>query len=79
MSMVQIYQFGSVLLLTALLFFPISKLIWVLSVRRLQRKQEHPLSQQEIHAQQKRARIIGFFVALAFSYFFHLNVLQTIP
>lgn len=78
MNFIQIYQFGSVLLLTALLFFPISKLIWVLSVRRLQRKQAAPLNQQEIQAQLKRARIIGLLIALAFSYFFHLNVLQTL-
>ena len=36
------------LLLAALLFWPMSKLIWVLSVRRLQRKLDRDLTEVEI-------------------------------
>ena len=46
-------------LLALLLFFPVSKLIWVLSVRRLQRRLARELSPEELNAQLKRARILG--------------------
>ena len=74
----QLFQLGSILLLAVLLFFPISKIIWVLSVRRLQRKRGQTLSEQEIAGQLRRARIIGFVIALVFSYLFHLNVLSAL-
>ena len=65
----------SVLVLTLLLFFPISKLIWVMSVRRLQRKLKTDLQEKEIQGQLIRARFIAVFVALIFSFLFNLNLL----
>ena len=62
-----------VVLLAALLFWPMSKLIWVLSVRRLQRKFERPLDEQELAGQLNRARIISVFVSLLFSFLYNLN------
>ena len=79
MNSAQVYQLGSILLLAGLLFFPVSKIIWVLSVRRLQRKLDSPLIEQQVHSQLRRARIIGFLIALVFSYFFHLHVLYALP
>ena len=64
----------SVLILAALLFYHTSKLIWVMGVRRLQRKLERELSDEELHAQQKRARIIAIPVVLTFSWLFNFNV-----
>ena len=64
-----------VLLLAALLFWPISKLIWVMSVRRLQRKLQKELSQEEIAGQLNRARVIAAFVSLIFSWLFNLHTL----
>jgi uncharacterized paraquat-inducible protein A len=78
MNFAQIYPLISVLILAGLLFFPVSRLIGILSVRRLQKRQQRPLSEQEIQHQMRRARIVGVFLALIFSYFFHLNVLQTL-
>ena len=52
-----------VMLLAALLFWPMSKLIWVLSVRRLQRKLGRQLQEKEIAGQMNRARVIGGFRA----------------
>ncbi|MCP4701998.1 MAG: hypothetical protein GY862_34845 [Gammaproteobacteria bacterium] len=63
----------SVPVLAVLLFFPISKLIWVLSIRRLQRKLKRDLSPQEIEGQTARARVIAAPVALIFSYLFNLQ------
>lgn len=69
------YFLLSVLVLAALLFFPISKLIWVFSVRRLQRKLNRELNQTEIAGQMTRARFISIFVSLLFSYLFNLNMI----
>ena len=64
-----------ILLLAALLFWPMSKLIWVLSVRRLQRKLARPLDESEITGQFKRARVISVFVSLLFSFAFNLSTI----
>lgn len=69
------YFLISSLLLAALLFFPLSKLIWVMSVRRLQRKTGQALSEAEIQGQLKRARFISIFVSLLFSILFNINLL----
>ena len=73
-----LFQLGSIFVLAILLFFPVSKIVWVLSVRRLQRKQGPTLSESEIAGQHKRARFIGFMIALVFSYLFHINVLSAL-
>ena len=65
----------SVLVLAALLFFPVSKLIWVVSVRRLQRKLVRELDETELQGQAKRARFIAGLLCLPFSYLFNLSLL----
>jgi len=65
----------SVLLLTLLLFFPVSKLIWVLSVRRMQRRLGRELNEGEVQGQLRRAQVIAVFLSLAFSYLFNLNLI----
>ena len=65
----------SVLALAALLFFPVSKLIWVVSVRRLQRKLGRELEEAEIQGQARRARFIAVLLCLPFSYLFNLNLI----
>jgi len=65
----------SVLALAALLFFPVSKLIWVVSVRRLQRKLDRELDQAELQGQTKRARFIAALLCMPFSYLFNLSLL----
>ena len=67
----------SFLLLAVLLFFPVSKMIWVLSVRRLQYKTGRQLESAEIEGQRRRARIIGLLLVLIFSYLFNLQLLGT--
>ena len=68
-----IYFWGSVLVLAALLYIPTSKLIWVVSVRRLQRKLERELDASELHGQLQRARFITVFLVLFFSFLFNFN------
>lgn len=76
MRLDQIYRLVSVLILAALLFLPASKLIWVMSVRRLQRRLQRELNQQELDEQLRRARVISLFLVLIFSYLFHISVLE---
>ena len=71
----ELYFTIMVLLLAGLLFLPVSKLIWVLSVRRLQRRSGRTLSDTEIDGQLKRARLIAVFVTLIFSFLFNANLL----
>ncbi len=64
-----------VVLLAALLFWPMSKLILVLSVRRLQRKLARELGEEEIAGQMGRARVISVFVSLLFSFLYNLSTI----
>ncbi len=64
-----------VVLLAALLFWPMSKLIWVLSVRRLQRKLARELDARELDGQLKRARVISAFVSLLFAFLYNLSTI----
>ena len=70
-----LYFLLSVVVLAVLLFFPITKLIWVFSVRRLQRKLNRELNETEIAGQMTRARFLSIFVSLLFSYLFNLNLI----
>jgi hypothetical protein len=87
----QAFQLLSTLILAALLFLPVSKIIWVMSVRRLRRRllkeledrvPPHELEQhihqrleRESQPQLKRARFIALFLVLIFSYFFNSSLL----
>ena len=68
----------SVLVLAALLFIPVSKLVWVLSVRRLEKRLGHELDEQARLGQLRRARMIAVFLVLLFSVLFNLQILHTI-
>ena len=63
-------------LLAALLFIPVSKMVWTLAVRRQERKQQRKLSEAEIHGELLRARFITFFLVLIFSLLFNYNLLR---
>ena len=71
----QLYQLVSVLILAALLYFPVNNLIWMVSVRRLQRKSGQELSPQEIAGQRNRSRFISIILVLCFSYLFNAALL----
>jgi cobalamin synthase len=69
------YLTFSIIVLALLLFFPVSKLVWVLSVRRLQRKLQRELSEEEIKGQKVRARFIAVLIVLVFSSLFNLSLI----
>ena len=70
-----VYFYGSVLVLAAMLFYPVSRLVWVLSVRRLHRKTGVAPDESESRGQMVRARFIAALLCLAFSYVFNLNLI----
>ena len=53
------YYLISTVLLAALLFFPVSHMVWVLSVRRLERRTKRRLDEDERLGQRRRARLIA--------------------
>ncbi|MCW8906306.1 MAG: hypothetical protein OQL28_03575 [Sedimenticola sp.] len=61
-----------VVLLALLLFLPVSNLVWVGSVRRLQRKLHRQLNTDELQGQKRRARFISLLLVLPFSWLFNL-------
>ena len=62
--------------LAAALFWPVSKLVWVLSVRRLERKLGQPLSDQDRLGQLNRARFVAIVVCVAFAALFNYHLLD---
>lgn len=70
------YYWVSVVVLTALLFFPVSKLVWVLAVRRLERRLGQPLSERERVGQLNRARILALVLCAIFSSLFNYQLLD---
>ncbi len=65
----------SVFILAAALLWPASRMIWVLSVRRIEKRTKTRLRPEEIAGQKRRAWIIAIFCCLVFSYLFNLSTL----
>jgi hypothetical protein len=57
------------------LFLPVSKLVWVLSVRRMERRLGRALSEQDRLGQRNRARLVAIVVCIAFSALFNYQML----
>ncbi len=74
MSPQYLWFFGWSVLLAAMLFFPVSKLVWTLSIRRQQRKLGRKLDETEVAGQLNRARFIAFFLVMAFALMFNGNI-----
>lgn len=70
------YYWLSVVVLTALLFWPVAKLVWVLSVRRLERRQGQALSDQERLGQRNRASLLAIVLCAVFSALFNYQILD---
>tara|TARA_B100001245_G_scaffold53727_1_gene36094 strand:- start:434 stop:658 length:225 start_codon:yes stop_codon:yes gene_type:complete len=69
-----IFFLAGIVLLSIALYFPVNKLIWVLSVRRLERKYKKKLTDVERKLQRNRARFISIILVIIFSYFFNLKL-----
>ena len=58
-----------IILLSAVLFFPVRKLIWVLYVRKKQKAQQS-VSEEEKKDLKKRATFTSVFLCIVFSYLY---------
>ena len=56
-----------IMLLSAALFFPVRKLIWVLYVRKKQKSQQS-ISEEEKNSLKKRATLTAVLLCIVFSY-----------
>ena len=74
MSSELLWFVGWTALLAAMLYFPVSKLVWTLSVRRQERKLQRKLDEAEIQGQLNRARFITIFLVIIFATLFNFNV-----
>jgi hypothetical protein len=63
--------------LAVALWWPASRIIWVLSIRRLQRKLDRELSGNEITGQKRRAWVIATVLCLVFSALFNFRLYGT--
>lgn len=61
-------------LLALALFFPVSRLVWVLSTRRLERKAERHLDEAELAGQKRRANLIAAILVVIFAALFNINL-----
>ncbi len=62
-------------LLVAMLIYPAKQWIWVLSVRRLQRKLDRDLEAEELAGQSRRAWVVAAIICAIFSFFFNAAML----
>ena len=58
-----------IMLLSAVLFFPVRKLIWVLYVRKKQKTQQS-VSEEEKNSLKKRATFTAILLCIVFSYIY---------
>lgn len=70
-----LYYGLSTAVLAALLFIPVARMIWVMSVRRLERKTARTLSDDERRGQRRRARLIAALVVVPFSALFNYQIM----
>ena len=63
----------SIIILSVLLYYPVNKLIYVLSVRRLEKKTQNKLVAEELKGQLVRSRLITIIIVLIFSSLFNFK------
>ena len=74
--MLNSYYVLSVIILALLLYYPVNKMIFVLSVRRLERRIGKQLNDDQKSGQLKRSRFISIILILCFSCLFNINILS---
>ncbi len=75
---VQTWTILSTLILAVLLFFPVSKMIWAMSSRRLHRRLQRELTEGELRGQLQRARVVTAIVVLIFAYLFNSRLVDSL-
>ena len=74
--MLNSYYVISVIILALLLYYPVNKMIFVLSIRKLESKIGKQLNDDQKNGQLKRSRFISIILILFFSCLFNINILS---
>jgi hypothetical protein len=69
----ELFYLLSVIFLSFLLYYPVNKLIFILSVRRYEKKIGKSLNHDELRGQLIRSRFISIILIIVFSSLFNLN------
>ena len=69
----ELFYLLSVTFLALLLYYPVNKLIFILSVRRYEKKIGNSLSEEELRGQLIRSRFITIILIIFFSSLFNLK------
>ncbi|MDP6954010.1 MAG: hypothetical protein QGF53_14750 [Alphaproteobacteria bacterium] len=64
------------LALAGALWWPVGRIVWVMAVRRLERRLDRKLDEAEVAAQRRRAWLLALPLCLIFSGLFNLRLLQ---
>ena len=64
------------ILLAVLLFFPITKFVWVVRVRRFERKEGRTATEAEREKLKKSARFISAAIAVTFAFLYNKAILK---
>ncbi len=70
----ELYFYISTAALAILLFFPVSRMIWILSVRHKMKRADRELTQSELEGEKARARFIGILLVTLFAFLFNLQI-----
>lgn len=70
-----LWYWGSTLVLAVLLYFPTRKLIWVASVRRLERRLGRKSTDQERQERLRVARILAALIAVTFAFLYNRTLM----
>jgi hypothetical protein len=70
----ELFYLLSVMFLAILLYYPVNKLIFILSVRRYEKKIGDSLNDKELKGQLIRSRFISIILIVIFSSLFNLNI-----
>jgi len=70
----ELFYLLSVMFLAILLYYPVNKLIFILSVRRYEKKIGDSLNEKELKGQLTRSRFISIILIVIFSSLFNLNI-----
>lgn len=62
------------LVLAVALFFPVSKMVWVVSVRRMERKLARVTTDEEREKLRRRSRILTSIIVVTFAFLFNSTV-----
>ena len=73
---VMLWYWVSTLLLAGLLYYPVSKLIWIVRVRGLERRLGRASDDDERSRERRRARLIGGVLSITFAFLFNGTLFQ---